>query len=224
IDECELANGLRRCRGELGGEEATEGMPDQCRSVESQLVEQLALIDDEVVPVVERMNGLVVAAAGARKLRCKDRVAAGKACNERTVGIKPPRPVQIDERRAVAGNFDFGLDPVLPEPELAHFRSRHVDFRRVQDAAARAGDVPATGRFALRRSGHQRSSYLSSHKSAIFGKTSRANRSMFFLHSSVGMEPKCSSASRWPMRARLMPSRSCSRTVLGLPTMTKPRS
>ena len=60
-------------------------------------------------------------------------------------------------------------------------------------------------------------------RGARCGSTSRANRSMLRLHSSVGIEPKCRSASRCPMRSRLMPSMSCSRTVFGLPTTTKPR-
>ena len=65
------------------------------------------------------MYGLVVARARARKLRRIDRVAVRKACNEGVVGIKPPRPVQIDQRRAVTGNLDAPGGAVFGNPPIA---------------------------------------------------------------------------------------------------------
>src|SRR5262249_24884141 len=154
-----------------------------------------------------------------RKLRRIDHMAVGKAGDERTIGGKPPRPVQVHERLTAAADLDLGLNSVLTKSEPAYLRGGHVHSpASFYEAAAKVAAL------ALRRSGHQRSSYLSSHRSVRCGSTSRANRSMFFLQSVVGMEPKCRSASRCPMRKRLMPSMSCSRTVFGLPTTTKPRS
>src|SRR5262249_31584638 len=168
----------------------------------------------------ERVHRVRIAASGPWKLRRIDRMAVCKAGDESAVGGKPPRPVQADERPAGAADLDLGLDSSPPKAEPSYLRGGHGHSPA---SSAEAAAKAAAGCLDLRRSGHQRSSYLSSHRSARCGSTSRANRSMFFLHSAVAMEPKCRSASRWPIRKRLMPSMSCSRTVFGLPTTTKPR-
>ena len=84
------------------------------RPVELQTVEQLAVINEEVEPIAKCMNPIGIARCGARMPRRIDRVCAGETGNESAVGIEPPRPVQIDERRSPARDLNFGFDPVLP--------------------------------------------------------------------------------------------------------------
>jgi hypothetical protein len=199
-------------------------MTDQCRRSEFQPVEQLAVIDDEVEPIVQGVHGVVVAMAGARKLRRIDHVVGREARNERAVGIEPPRPVQINERRTVTRNLDLGFDPVVPKSELARLGSGHVCFRPRSGCGGQGGRCAGDRTLRLEPLRPPAIFVLVIPQGARCGSTSLANRSMFFLHNSVGIEPKCSSESRWPMRRRLTPSMSCSRTVFGLPTMTKPRS
>src|SRR5882757_6320140 len=64
----------------------------------------------------------------------------------------------------------------------------------------------------------------SSQMCRILGMTSSANRVMFFLVSSCGIEPICSSACRLPTRSVLATSISLSATVAGLPAMMNPSS
>ncbi len=99
---------------------------DDRRRCEFQLVEQFAVIDDQVEPIVERVHRVWITVAGARKFRCIDRVAAGKPRNECTVRPEAPRSMQIDKRRAAAADLDLGRNPVLPEFQPANIRSGHV--------------------------------------------------------------------------------------------------
>src|SRR5262249_5439854 len=91
-----------------------------------QLVEQFAVIEDQVEPVVEFVHRVGIAASGPRKLRRIDRMAVGKAGNESAVGGKPPRPVQRDERLTAAADLDRGLAAILPKAEPAYLRGGHV--------------------------------------------------------------------------------------------------
>src|ERR1051326_6761607 len=177
-------------------------MTHQCRCREAEPFDEFAMIDDEIQPVVERMHRLVIAPTGARKLRRIDRGARCKACDKAAIGRQSPRPVQIDERRTAAADLNLGLDPVLPKPELADVGSCHG----LQWVAAIAGDFAVTGRLARSRSGHHRSSYLSSQRPARCGNTSRANKSMLRYHSSRAIERKCGSERRCPLRSRLTSS------------------
>ena len=69
-----------------------EGMADERRRGELQLVEQLAVIDDQVEPAVERVHRLGIAAGGAGMLRRIDRIGFGKAGDERAIGARPQGP------------------------------------------------------------------------------------------------------------------------------------
>ena len=160
IDQRQAADRLWAGGGDFGGEQAAEGVAGDRGRRELERVEQLAVIDDEVEPAVERVRRFGIAAAGAGKFRRIDGVLRGEPRDEGAVGRQPPRAVQINQRRAVACDLDLGLDPALPEFQPACFRARHAHSPRVQDAAAMAG---AAARFFFRRSGHQWSSYLSSH-------------------------------------------------------------
>src|SRR5262249_58165793 len=121
------AGGVGGGGGESGGEEAAEGMADDRRRGQFQLVEQFAVIEDQVEPVVECVHRVRIAASGSWKLRRIDRMAVGKAGDECAVGGKPPRPVQVDERLTAAADLDLGLDSVLPKAEPAYLRGGHVD-------------------------------------------------------------------------------------------------
>src|ERR1051325_6766912 len=147
-------------------------MTHQCRCREAEPFEEFAMIDDEVQPVVERMHRVTIAPSGARKLRRMDGEARCKTCDKAAVGRQSPRPVQIEQRRTAAADLNLGLDPVLPKPELADVGSCHG----LQWVAAMAGDFAVTGRLARRRSGHHRSSYLSSQRPARWGSASPADR------------------------------------------------
>ena len=161
IDQRQAADRLWAGGGDFGGEQAAEGVADERGRRKLERVEQLAVIDDEVEPTVERVRRFGIAAAGAGKFRRIDGVFLGEPRHEGAVGPKPPRAVQINQRRpAFARDLDLGLDAALPEFQPACFRRRHAHSPRVQDAAAMAG---AAARFFFKRSGHQRSSYLSSH-------------------------------------------------------------
>ena len=116
-------------------------MTRECGRFEFKPVEQLAVVDGEIEPAYEGMHPIGITASGARKSRGIDRVAGGQALDERAIGIEAPRPVQPDQRRTVAANFHFGLDPVLPKLEPAHF---WVQLHLVID-------VPRRNREAIRR-------------------------------------------------------------------------
>src|ERR1051325_9513713 len=193
-------------------------MPGKERRFELQGVEQFAGRAHQAEPGVDQIPRAGTAWCGAGKPRRIYGVRFRKPHEEIAVEVEAPGPVQINERGPAAGNFDIGADPVLPQPQPPYFRRPH-DAAPDYSAAAMADERV----LALSRSGHQRSSY-SLHRPSICGSTSRLNRSILRLQSSVGIEPKCNSVSRWPTRSRFMCSINWSRTVFGLPTMTNPLS
>ena len=89
-------------------------MADDRRRGQFQPVEQLAVIDDQVEPVVECVHRVGITVRGPRKLRRVDGMVVGKAGDECAVGGEPPRPMQIDERPTAAADLDLSLDAVLP--------------------------------------------------------------------------------------------------------------
>src|SRR5581483_3347900 len=107
-------------------------MTDQRRRGEAEAVEQLAVINGEIVPVLELMHGIRRALAGAEKFRCVNGEVLGELRNEPAISIEAPWPMQINERRAFAADLDLGLDAVLPKLQPAYLDAAH-------DAAAMAG-------------------------------------------------------------------------------------
>src|SRR5437868_697923 len=101
-------------------------MARERRCFEFKPVEQFAVVGGEIEPTYEGMHPIGITASGPRKSRGIDRVAGGQVLDKRAIGIEAPRPVQPDQRRTVADNFYFGLDPVLPKLEPAHFWVRHI--------------------------------------------------------------------------------------------------
>src|SRR4051812_3731078 len=89
-------------------------------------IKQLAVVDGEIEPAYQGMHPIGIAASSTGKSRGIDRVARGQARDERAIGIEAPRPMQPDQRRTVAANFNFSLDSVLPKLEPAHFWVRHI--------------------------------------------------------------------------------------------------
>ena len=163
IDQHQPAHRFRRERCDFGGKQAAERVADQRRSFEPERVEQFAVTDEQVVPVVEMMGGFSIALAGAGKFRRMDGVAFGEPRDEGAVRREAPGPVQVNERRPVACDLDLGLDPSLPELEPANFGGGHALSLRQEASAIEAAAVNGAARFVRRRSGHQRSSYWSSH-------------------------------------------------------------
>src|SRR5581483_2485905 len=116
------------------------------RRAKLQAVEQLTVINDEIEPIAQRVHGIFIARRGARRPRRIDRARLRQTRDKRTVGRETPRPVQIDERRAVAENFDFGLDPVLPQPDATLSRRCHDWLRRLRTRRPwRPPDAPRAG-------------------------------------------------------------------------------
>src|SRR4051794_15556406 len=101
-------------------------MARERRCLKFKPVEQFAVVDGQIEPAYEGMHPTRITASGARKSRGIDRVAGGQALYERAIGIEAPRPMQPDQRWTVAANFHFGLDPILPKLEPAHFWIRHI--------------------------------------------------------------------------------------------------
>src|SRR5262245_29907430 len=95
------------------------------RHLELQGVKQLVMVDHEIEPAIERMRRFRISRSRARKSWRVDSLVGRKPGHEASVGRKAPWPMQIDQRRAAAGNLDIGRDPVLPEPKPPHLWRRH---------------------------------------------------------------------------------------------------
>ena len=156
IDQNEPADRPRQGGGGLGGDEAAERMTDHGGRRKLERVEQLAVIDGEVEPAIERMDRLVIAAARPGKFRRVDRAGFGEARDEAAIGRQPPWTVQIEKRRTGARDLDLGRNAALPEFQRTHVHHDPCPQRN-QDAAAMAG-AAAGLRLPRRRCGHQRSS------------------------------------------------------------------
>jgi len=91
-----------------------ERIADQHGTFELKPIEQLAVIDDQVPPVVDLVHGFRIAFAGAGMFRRIDRMGARQQFEKFLVVAQAPRAVQEDKRRAIAEDRDFGLDLVLP--------------------------------------------------------------------------------------------------------------
>src|SRR5436309_13388568 len=137
---------------------------------------------------------------------------------EEGVPLEAIGAVKEDDRRSGAGGLDACLDLVTPCGQRTVLGGDHQDAPPAGTASA------GNARFARRLSGHQRSSHSSSQRSRTWGRTSREKRSMFLSVSSCGMEPMWRSTMRLPTRSSFIASVSWSRTVAGLPAITKPLS
>src|SRR5882757_4292482 len=109
----QLADPSRIGRRDFTGDHSAERMPDYRRRLESELVEQIVVVEDQVPDVVERLVCVLVAGGDSRMLGGID----GEALTEflEQLGLdRPIAAVQVNQRRAVADYPDLGMDLVAP--------------------------------------------------------------------------------------------------------------
>src|ERR1700676_4363495 len=83
-------------------------MPDYRRRLESELVEQIVVVEDQVPDVVERLVSVLVAGSDSRMLGGVDGEALGEFL-EQLAFDRPVTAVQVNQRRAAAENPDLGM-------------------------------------------------------------------------------------------------------------------
>jgi len=108
IDQHQPADCFRIGCGDLGRQQSAEGMADECRRCKIQPFEQLAVIDDKIVPAMSACT-----AFASPRLVPGNWVQKGMAFREAgcegAIGREAPWTVQIDERRPLSGNLDFAV-------------------------------------------------------------------------------------------------------------------
>src|SRR5258708_528720 len=109
----ELADPSRIGRRDFTGDHPTERMPDYRRRLESELVEQIVVVEDQVQDVVERLVCVLVARGDSRMLWGIDSEALAEFLEQ--LGLdRPVTAVQINQRRTAADYPDLGMDLVAP--------------------------------------------------------------------------------------------------------------
>src|ERR1700683_3458901 len=114
VDQDELADALGIGRREFRRDHPAERVTDHGRRFEPELIEQLVVVEDEIPEIVERLDRVRVALAGARMLRCIDRKIARKLV-KKVAPNQPISAVQKEQRLTLPGDLDMGGDLVFPE-------------------------------------------------------------------------------------------------------------
>src|SRR5882757_7103671 len=96
-------------------------MTDYRGRLESELVEQIVVVEDQVPDVVERFVSVLVARRDSRMLGGIDGEALAELLEQ--LGLdRPITAVEINQRRTAADYPDLGMDLVAPYADSLFFR------------------------------------------------------------------------------------------------------
>src|ERR1700736_5388622 len=91
---------------------------------EAELVEEFVVVEDEIPQVIQGLDRVGIACGCTRMFRRINREVAREQI-EAFVPDKTVAVVEIDQRRALAGNLDVRVDRAIPEDNCAFRRRPH---------------------------------------------------------------------------------------------------
>ena len=143
---------IRIVRGELGGHHAAEGLADRHhRALQPERADRLVVDQHQIPQIVHQVDRLGIALAGPRMLGREDCVVRAQRLEE-GVEMEPRGGVEIDQRRARAGDLEADRKPAAPHRDVALVQRNpgHHAAPRISPSFA-----PADWGLPPRRSGHQ---------------------------------------------------------------------